>query len=650
MKNAFKKLTCLMVTFLVAGCGQGGTKSETSSKKPDVTSTSQKTSTSSKTSTSNNIPSRTSTSAPRTSSKSSSSVAPAHTTHTWSTEWDYNETQHWHSCTGCDAKNSTAGHTLGDVQTVNLGEYLNNDLYQHSTVKLQKCSVCGYEKILDGDVLPRLNFQCDTASDVSFATSASASDQGVRPEVSGKLTLDNCGDSYKFSNVEATIKVRGNQTAGFPKKGFRIKFKKAQNILGLNNGTGAGYKKWVLLADAKDSCIIRTGIGLTVSRQIAQGTSVWASRLTPVSVYLNGTYWGYYYLAEQKESKTGRINLPVVTDKYTGTDIGYCFELDHYAEDEPKKPDGGDPTFTLDYGQKFTRNSYNIESSLANFGPTTTYTMNSDITDVPVGEGTPVNENNSGQVKFIKDRMQALFEVLYQAAINNKPYTISNDTSSSNYNKAVAASGKTVEQCIKDNFDLEAWAVGFIINGFSCPPDVGYSSFYMAFDNSATGAKKLRFDNPWDFDSNFGNRSNFITSADSATSSGWGGGMDPYYMDRTSNMWLQYLGKLNFFMDVVKAKWNQVREARIFENMFQMMRNYFKYYDYEARKNFQKWPEIKADDPNVASYFGGELRDPFKDPSRRKEAQAETIDWCRKRVNYLESKWGNGRAGVDTGK
>ena len=198
-----------MVTFLVAGCGQGGTKSESSSKKTDVTSTSQKTSTSSKTSTSNNTPSRTSASAPRTSSKSSSSVAPAHTTHTWSTEWDYNETQHWHSCTGCDAKNSTAGHTLGDAQTVNLGEYLNNDLYQHSTVKLQKCSVCGYEKILDGDVLPRLNFQCDTASDVSFATSASASDQGVRPEVSGKLTLDNCGDSYKFSNVEATMKVRG---------------------------------------------------------------------------------------------------------------------------------------------------------------------------------------------------------------------------------------------------------------------------------------------------------------------------------------------------------------------------------------------------------------------------------------------------------
>ena len=647
MKNTFKKLTCLMISLLAVGCSQGGASSVASkSSNPN----NSKSSSQQQQTTSSNAGGRTS-SNQRTSSSSINSNSGAHV-HNWDTEWSYDDTTHYHVCKECGAKKDITAHKVSaDWQTVNLGEYLNDTRYRHSTVKIKACSDCGYNQQQDTDVLPRLYFQSDDPSAISFAVTASSTDQGQRPEVSGKLTLNNCAEKYQFTDVVAGMKVRGNQTAGFPKKGFRIKFNKAHEMLDLNSGKA--FKKWVLLADAKDSCIIRTGIGLTTSRAIAQGTKVWASDITPVSVYLNNEYWGFYYLAEQKESKTGRINLPAIADTETSVNIGYCFELDHYAEDEPKKPDGGDPTFTLDYGNKFTRSSYSIESSLANFGPTTTYTMNSDITDVKVGEGTPVNENNSGQVRFIRDRMQALFEVLYQAAIKNKAYTIGNDpANTSTYNKAVEATGKTVEQAVKDNFDLEAWAVGFIINAFCCPPDVGYSSFYMSFDNSATGEKKLRFDNPWDFDSNFGNRNNFITSADSASGgSQWGGGgMDPYYMDRTSNMWLQYLSKLDFFInDYVKPKWNQVREQLIFEKMFQMMRVYFQYYDYEARKNFTKWPEIKASDDNVGSYFGGELRDVFKDPKNRKNAQAETINWCSKRVNYLEKKWGNNRPNVDTG-
>ena len=83
-----------------------------------------------------------------------------------------------------------------------------------------------------------------------------------------------------------------------------------------------------------------------------------------------------------------------------------------------------------------------------------TYTLNSDIYDGP--EGVALNPNNSNQVKFIRDRMQALFEVLYQAAIQKKAYTIGNDPSdTAKYNKAYAATGKTVEQCIKDNFDFK---------------------------------------------------------------------------------------------------------------------------------------------------------------------------------------------------
>ena len=435
------------------------------------------------------------------------------------------------------------------------------------------------------------------------------------------------------------MKVRGNQTAGWSKKAFTIKLESKDNLLGLNKGKK--FKKWVLLADAKDTTLIRSAAGLYISKAISKHDSkVWTADFTPVSVYLNNQYWGYYYLADQKEVKSNRIDLPAPDDNYTGVDIGYCFELDYYGKDEPKKADHGDPTFNLDYGNMFTRNSYNIESSLANFGPTTTYTMLSDITDGPADAA--VNATNSNQVAFMQARLQALFTVLYQATQNHAK-TI-------NENNQVVDFNGTVEEAIRANFDLATWTDGFIINAFTCPPDVGYSSFYMSFDNSTEGAKKLRFDCPWDFDSNFGNRRDFITTANSSSGGNqWGGsGYDPYYMDRTSNMWLQYLGKLDFFMNDVKAKWNTVRQDESFEDMFHMMRTYWNTYDGEIQHNHEKWPVNDAAENNSFD----EIREPYKYVRNYKEAEAETISWCEKRINYLENRWAPEahRPGVNTNK
>ncbi len=631
MNNTLKKLTCLMISFLAIGCSQGPASTDSSKNQDSSKDNSQETS------------ENTSSSNDKSSSKSSSS-AQGHV-HEWETEWSYDDNGHFHACKTCNAKKDITAHKVSsDWESVNLGEYLQDDQYRHSTVKMKRCSDCGYNKLQDADVFPRVKLYFDKNDpDADFATKATSMDTD-RPELAGTLTIDNCADTYKVNGAVCKMKVRGNQTAGFPKKGLRIKLDVGANLLGLNNGKK--FKKWVLMADAKDSCIIRTAIGLSTSRAISVGEKIFVSDFTPVSVYLNDEYWGYYYLAEQKETKKGRIDL-TVPDGYTGIDIGYNFELDHYASGEKDKVDGGDPTFTISYhGYGNNDRPYNIENSLANPGLMRTFTMNSDI--FPEVEGVHRDETNNEQVKFIKERVEALFTVLYEGVEKKRAYEIVNDTTSANFNKAVPSS-KSVEQCIKDNFDLDTWACGFIINGFSCPPDLGYSSFYMSFDNTATGEKKLRYDNPWDFDSNFGNRNNFITSADSASSSGWGSGFDPYYLDRTSNMWLQLLGKLDFFMNVVKEKWNQARENQVFEKMFRMMRVYFKYYDYEARKNFTKWPEIKASDSQVGQYFSGELRDIFKDPKNRIEAQAETINWCSKRVNYLEGKWGNKRPAVDTG-
>ena len=631
MKKIFKKIAFLAVPLMVLGCAGPANSSE-----------------SSVTSKSNTSSNSASTSEKSTSTSSINSSSGVHV-HEWASEWSSDQNNHWHACKDCNEKKDTAAHTFGEWKTESLGTKINDARFKYSTIKYRECSVCHYEQIDSSQaVLPELRFDY-SASDpnANFATAARSTDT-TRPRVNGKLRITNAGDKNTASpHTNVDIKVRGNQTAGFDKKGFQLKFNNAKvNLLGLNGGKK--FKKWVLLADAKDTTISRTALGMTMSKGvISSDSNVWASDFTPVSVYLNDQYWGMYMLAEQKEVKKGRIKLDEPEDENENpimtTDIGYCFELDYYAKNEPAKGADGDPTFSIDYGNYFKSSDYKIESCLANsgLGIVKTYTMNSDINDGP--EDAHTTDANSNQVKFIKGRLQALFNVLGEA-VKNKTAKDIND------NNQVVSTSLTIKQTIEKNFDLNAWAEGFIINAVCLPPDVGYSSFYMSYNNAPNGDKKLRYDNPWDFDSNFGNRRNFIEKPDTASSSGgWGGqssSYDPYFMDRTANMWLQFLGKLDFFMnDYVKPKWNAARENGTFEDMIKLAKTYYKYYDGEYAKNFAKWTTTQASDSNVASYFNGdgvnsgELRKPFVNVNERKDAQKETLNWLAKRVNYLESKW-----------
>ena len=506
-------------------------------------------------------------------------------------------------------------------------------------------------------VLPVLKFTSNVASEISFATTATKSDLS-RPKVKGSFTLSNCDAKYAFdasASVTGTMKVRGNQTAGWRKKGFKIKFDKSKQMLGLGNDLY--YKEWVLLADAKDTTLSRTALGLYVAQGVAKDEEqIWVSDFTPVSVYLNDQYWGLYYLCEQKEVKAGRVNLPTPADNYEGVDIGYCFELDHYADSagapdeasEVKKGADGDPTFRMKYSPRMEQGR---PSGPLATGQVNTYTMLSDITDGPTDvhiEADYTNTNNgqltnnskktsnSNQLSFIRDRMEALYQVLYNAAVSNKATEI-------NDNNEVVNSTKTVQQVLNQHFDLAAWVDGYIINAYTVAPDLGYSSFYMSYDNSPTGDKKLRYDVPWDFDSNFGNRNNFYVNAEGDE-----------YCDNTYNTWLYLFSKLSFFKDMVKTKWNKIRDEKLFENMFDMLRKHYKNNDGEIQKNHEKWPENDAAHQRGADgtpvYYNNfdEIRNPYKDPAQYKEAEEETINWCAKRVNFLEKKWGNNRASVNT--
>ena len=614
MKNSIQKITCLMISFMAVSCA---------GIQPSSSSSSQK----------------------------SSSTQPVHV-HTWATTWSHDATNHWHVCRGkdCEEVNDLAAHDFGAWQNVTSVSTLTNEQkYAFANVtRKRECNTCHYVELEGTNILPEVRFDFNPdGANANFATVATKSDLS-RPEVSGKITITNCDQKYEINGDTATMKVRGNQTAGWRKKGFRIKFKDKHSLLGLNDGQD--YKKWVLLADAKDTCLVRTALGFSLSDIVCKDDEqIWYSDFTPVSVYLNNEYWGLYYLCEQKEVKEGRVNLPEVSDGYKGVDIGYCFELDHYADSagasdeasEMKKGKDGDPTFRMRYSPRMEQG--HPSGPLAT-GQVNTYTMLSDITDGPtdvhvqadytnVSGGQLTNNSektsNSEQLTFIRARMEALYQVLYEAAINGVAKEI-------NDNNGVIPSSKSVEEVIAQHFDLDAWVDGIIINAVSVPPDLGYSSFYMSYDNSPSGDKKLRYDVPWDFDSNFANRNNFYVNAQVDT-----------YVENTYNTWIYLLYKLEFFKDMVKAKWQDLREAEAFETLFTMMRAHFTNNDAEIHRNHYRWPENDAASTKYNNF--DEIREPYKDPAKYKDAEAETISWLAARINYLETKWGTGLRDINTG-
>ena len=646
MKKVLQQVTCLMISFLLVGCGTARSHEEsnvdsseqpTSSKQPEASSTPV---------------------TPSSQEPSSVPTSAGEHEHLWYEAWDKDETNHWHNCRvgGCTEKGSLAPHEYGEPEAVNPGTLSGSDQYTYANPMVRKCKVCGYYSGLEGtNILPELHFNfgetnsAGAPQEVNFMNIAKKNDLS-RPEVEGTYTLVNAPEGMNFSKVPGTMKVRGNQTAGWRKKAFRIKFDKKRNVLGLNNG--GKFKKWVLLADAKDTTLIRSAIGLYISREICKTENqIWVCDYTPVSVYLNDQYWGYYYLGEQKEVKDGELSQRIRLEENTGSDgvdIGYCFELDHYADgagtddsSEVKKGVDGDPTFRVNYSPSLSQGR---PSGPLATGHVYTYTMLSDITDGPSNEhiqadysrvdneGKPQNgatkTSNSNQLSFIRDRMEQLYQVLYNASVNNTAKEI-------DANGNIVNTSKTIEEVIREYFDVDAWVDGLILHAFTIAPDLGYSSFYMSYDNTPTGDHKLRFDCPWDFDSNFGNRKNFYVDAQTDT-----------YVENTYNTWLYQLYKLSFIKNLVKTKWNSLREGQVFENMFHMMRQYFADYDAEIHRNHYRWPENDAASMTYNNF--DEIRDPYRDPSQYKQAETETINWCAKRVNYLEKKWGTGRADVNT--
>lgn len=148
-------------------------------------------------------------------------------------------------------------------------------------------------------------------------------------QVVSQLTIISDDGTNLLSEPGAT-RERGNASRDFPKKPYRIKFDKKQNVL----DAPAKAKKWTLINNYGDKTLMRNLLAFELSRRMGMSYTPYG---TAVDVLLNGEYKGCYQLCDQVEIDKNRVAITEMTpEDNQGSALtgGYLIEVDAYANQE----------------------------------------------------------------------------------------------------------------------------------------------------------------------------------------------------------------------------------------------------------------------------------------------------------------------------
>lgn len=433
--------------------------------------------------------------------------------------------------------------------------------------------------------------------------------------VDATISVDNCDSEYQLTDLKTEVKVRGNYTLNYEKKPIRIKLDKKNSMLGLHGGEK--FKNWVLLADWKDLSMSNNTTAFYLGKTILGSDGYYSSDYRNVEVYINDQYWGVYLLVEQQEVKEGRTSTSEVPDEYGGTDVGYLVEMDGYYTDERNMPNGaGDPTFEISYNHNAPLRTLNGNTT---YGAVNGYTVKSDIySEDGLEEYNGLSSAKFPQLEFIQSYMENAYTIAYEAAYNDTFYRFNED-----YSGLVAADDvyDTAEEAVSAAIDVQSLADIYILSEIACDPDISWSSFYMSVDMSAEGNKLLTFEAPWDFDSAFGIKNGFSSAT----------GM---YAANSSNPWFVLLIHEDWFMDIVREKWEKLCRYDVLKTALSLVEEQSTTYEAYYQSNFERWPN--------RLYGDGELTAQVNSFRTQGEAAEYLYGWLYLRFNYLNFQWGDG--------
>ena len=411
--------------------------------------------------------------------------------------------------------------------------------------------------------------------------------------VGATISVTDAGEDYALTNVAAQVKVRGNYTSTYEKKPIRIKFDKKQKMAGLNGGTA--LKNWVLLAEYKDSSMLRNSVAFYLGNSLLEGHGGYSADFRYVKLYMNGNYHGMYVLTEQQQVNKNRVNVPEPKEPKEGVDestlseeeyaklhdvhFGYFIEYDGYYTYEADLE-----KFTINYNKLKHINgtdcnpqpSQDQNQSQGGWGGGwggwggTTRTIGFTIkNDVYYAE----------QRDFIKKCMQTIWNVVYDAT-----YKDHTNLTASPYHTMDAEGNYVVDTTITSAYDavdkvvdIKSLVDMYIIQELCQDMDISWSSFFFSLDMSPKGDKKLTYTAPWDFDSSLGS-----ASGSAATNA--------LYGMNTDNPWLVVFAGQKWFWQLVNERFTEAETAGVFTGVIQMIDDFTSLYVTAYAENYTRWP------------------------------------------------------------
>lgn len=382
------------------------------------------------------------------------------------------------------------------------------------------------------------------------------------------VTVTGGRDGEDFANKSAQVRVRGNNTAGFPKKSFRVKFDKKQSLLGLNGG--AECKNWVLLACYKDVSFLRDAAVFEFGKATLGQNGYYCSDYTYAEVYINDSYNGFYFVAEQQQVNKNRIDINEPVEGYAGVDIGYLIEYDGNANN-PYRPE--EHYFRMEFNDKLTTEdggaAYPTQYGYTDSSRHAFHTIKNDI-------------YSNAQKTFITDYMNNVYKIMYSALYKNEFYKFNAEYTGIERDYECASSREAIEKVLHIDSAVDM----FLLQELGCDNDIDWSSFFMTADMSATGSKKLAYTAPWDFDSGLGMMRGLesldkIFSANKCTNAMFG-----------LNPWLAVLWKADWFRQELKTRWAALTATDLFKKIDGVIDFVTQKYAPQITKNYQKWDNL----------------------------------------------------------
>jgi hypothetical protein len=352
-------------------------------------------------------------------------------------------------------------------------------------------------------------------------------------------------DSSKGEKYNIGIKIRGQTSADFPKKGYGVELKArpctnvadtachdtSLKVLGMPKNAD-----WVFHGPYVDKTLIRNALAYW----LYQRTGRYSSRFKFFELYLNGQYKGVYLLLEKIKRAKARVHIAKLKDEdISGDDVtgGYVLSVD--------KVDNNSTQGLDKEGFKSKDGS-------------------------PVVMRSPKKENTTKeQQQYIQNFFNSIEQKCDQGDI-------------------------TTNGCL-DILDIEAATDYIIHEDVTNNTDAYICSFYMFKDKDSKGGK-LQLGAPWDFNLAFGayqrvggEKADGWRIPQSANDGGFAFGMNEWFVAK----WIQNIWSNNTFQQKYKARWAELRSGvwhtKNIDHFIDSLKTVLKN---AANRNFERWPNL----------------------------------------------------------